>query len=58
MVEKALLSLQGRSRAAEEEENRKIFEINTRKKTLLKLLEDSKQRELYHFEQSKKLSAF
>lgn len=53
-----MLSLQGRSRAAEEEENRKIFEINTRKKTLLKLLEDSKQRELYHFEQSKKLSAF
>ena len=56
LVDKQLLDLQARSRIAQEEEDRKIFELNTRKKTLLKLIDDSKQRELYHYEQSKKLS--
>ena len=53
-----MLDLQARSRLAQEEEDRRIFELNTRKKTLLNLMEDSKQRELYHYEQAKKLSVF
>lgn len=54
-VDKALLDLQTRSRIAQEDEDRKLFELETKKKTIMKLLEESRQRELYHFEQAKQL---
>lgn len=56
-MDKALLDLQTRSKIAQEDEERKLFEMNARKKTVLKLLEESKQRELYHYEQAKRLIA-
>ena len=55
-IDKQLADLQLKSRLAQDEEDKKIFELTTRKKTVLKLLEESRQRGLYHFEQSKKLS--
>ena len=56
VIDKQLADLQLKSRLAQDEEDKKIFELATRKKTVLKLLEESRQRGLYHFEQSKKLS--
>jgi hypothetical protein len=56
VIDKQLADLQLKSRLAQDEEDKKIFELSTRKKTVLKLLEESRQRGLYHFEQSKKLS--
>ena len=56
VIDKQLADLQLKSRLAQDEEDKEIFELATRKKTVLKLLEESRQRGLYHFEQSKKLS--
>jgi DNA repair exonuclease SbcCD ATPase subunit len=50
--------LQRSSRENEEEENRKLEELNGRKVTLCRLIEESRGRELFHFEQSKKLVLF
>lgn len=57
IIDKNLLDLQTRSRVAEEDEQRKIFELSTRKNTILKLLEESKKREFFHYDQSKRLSS-
>lgn len=44
IVEKAILNLQSRSRNAQQDEDRVIRDLNIRKQTVLKLLEESRQR--------------
>lgn len=44
IIDKNLLDVQTRSRIAQEDEERKLFELTTRKNTILRLLEESRQR--------------
>lgn len=44
IIDKNLLDVQTRSRIAQDDEERKLFELTTRKNTILRLLEESRQR--------------
>ena len=46
LLDKQLLDLQARSKYANEQEDRRIKELENRRKLVAKLLEDSKRREL------------
>lgn len=56
-LDKALLDLQARSKFANEQEARRLKDLENRRKLIVKLLDESKKRELEHFDKSKALAA-
>lgn len=56
LLDKQLLDLQARSKYANEQEDRRIKELENRRKLVAKLLEDSKRRELEHYDKAKAIT--
>ena len=55
-LDRSMLDLQNRSKLALDSEERRHIQLALRKKQLMKLLEESKQRELMHYERAKQLA--
>lgn len=49
MLDRAILDLQNRSKIAHDQEERRVIELEIRRKQVVKLLGDSKQREVMHY---------
>jgi hypothetical protein len=56
-VDKELLDLQAKSKYANEQEDRRLKDLENRRKLITKLLAESKQRELEHFDKAKAIAA-
>lgn len=56
LLDRAILDLQNRSRLAHDQEERRIIELELRRKQVVKLFNESKDRELIHYERSKALA--
>ena len=56
-LDKALLDLQAKSKFATEQEDRRLKDLENRRKLVTKLLEESKKRELDHCDRAKAIAA-
>jgi hypothetical protein len=56
MLDRAILDLQNRSRLAHDKEERRVIELEIRRKQVVKLLNESKDRELVHYDRSRQLA--
>ena len=56
-LDKNLLDLQARSKYANEQEDRRLKDLENRRKLIVRLLEESKKRELEHFDKAKAIAA-
>jgi hypothetical protein len=56
MLDRAILDLQNRSRLAHDKEERRVIELEIRRKQVVKLLSESKDRELLHYDRSRQLA--
>jgi hypothetical protein len=56
-LDKKLLDLQARSKYANEQEDRRLKDLENRRKLVVRLLDESKKRELEHFDKAKAVAA-
>ena len=56
LLDRAILDLQNRSKLAQDQEERRIIELELRRKQVVKVLNESKDREFMHYERSKQLA--
>ena len=56
-LDKALLDVQARSKFANEQEERRLKDLENRRKLVVRLLDESKKRELDHFDRAKAIAA-
>jgi hypothetical protein len=56
-LDRALLDLQAKSKFATEQEDRRLKDLENRRKLVTRLLDESKKRELEHFDKAKAIAA-